>query len=91
MNASGLKIVFSYEGKKNTFCRIFRDGEMISEGKAGLYAHDPKFLPHIGRKVAFKKAVGTITDKNIRKELWENHSWMKEPLFYKVNGKTFKV
>ena len=88
---NGLKIMFSYEDQKNTVCRVFRGSEIISEGKAGLYAHDPKFLPKIGRKVAFKKAVKAIPDKDTRKALWESHSWMKEPLFYKVNGKTFRV
>jgi hypothetical protein len=91
MTVNGLKVVFRYGDDKSTTCKIFKNEELVSEGKAGLFYKDLQFIKLIGRKVSLMKAVKGLTSKEDRAVVWEMNPKLKHSIFYKVGKQTFKV
>lgn len=60
--------------KNATICKIIHKDtrEVISEAKVECSIQDV-FVKKIGRKLSFTKAINQITDKTVRKQLWEKH------------------
>ena len=72
MRTDNFRIVFKYEDKKVTNCKILdNDDNIVGEGQA-VKSESDHFCREIGRRYSLKRAVTTLP-KEARIEIWSKY------------------